>query len=185
MAKITAARIGFDLDKIFINHPPFVPYSFIEYFYKKQNNTLSYRIPGKIEQNLRIFTHGTHLRPPIQKNIEALRLIAKKKGSVLYLISGRFSFLKKKTHEWDKKHAIFKYFTKTFLNSRNEQPHLFKARIIKQEKIEKYIDDDLDLLLYLNRKNPNVEFFWITGSKTVPKLPRGIKRLKDLSELFS
>lgn len=172
-------KIGFDLDGIFINGPPFVPRFLIEKLYKGGANGIIYRIPGKFEQKLRVLSHTPVFRPAIKNNLSSF----KQAGLTnIYLISSRFSFLKQRTNEWNRKNDLFKYFKKSYFNERDEQPHEFKNNVIKKERIEKYIDDDLDLLLYLSRKNPGVEFYWV--GPHVMKLPKNITKIRDLEEFF-
>ncbi len=174
-------NIGFDLDGIFVDHPPLVPKSIIEWLYKKKGNGLSYRFPGKLEQKIRILSHIPILRPPIRNNLKSLR---KADMNNLFLVSSRFSFLKEMTFEWDKKNNIFSYFKKVYFNDEDKQPHLFKDEIIKREKITEFVDDDLDLLFYLARQNPNVCFFWLSTTRAKIPLPPNIKSIRSLEDFF-
>ncbi|OGH17352.1 MAG: hypothetical protein A3C30_04080 [Candidatus Levybacteria bacterium RIFCSPHIGHO2_02_FULL_40_18] len=192
-------KIGFDLDGVFISGPPFIPKFLIEWLYKQRRNSLLYRFPGKLEQKIRVLSHIPIFRPAIKNN---LLFFKKTRLSNMYLISSRFSFLKQRTADWDKKNNLFGYFKKCYFNEKDEQPHKFKDSIIKKEKIKKYIDDDLDLLLFLSKENPNIEFYWVgpsTGSGEVRgkpaasgtrqrwtrNLPNNIKQIKDLAEFFT
>lgn len=178
-------NVAFDLDGIFVSLPPFVPIAIINLFYKKRDNGLSYRLPGKIERQIRIFSHAPIFRPPIKDNIVTLAKIFNEDKFLIYLISSRFSFLRNRTEEWNRNHKISEYFEKMYFNFDDEQPHLFKNKIIKKEKINIFIDDDLDLLLYLAAKNPNVNFYWLSGSSTRKNLPRNITHIKTLSEFLN
>lgn len=177
-------KIGFDFDKVFVNYPPFVPTSVIDFFYKKKNHNLVYRFPGFIEQKIRIVSHHHFFRPPIRENIDSLSEIARKGKFELFLVSGRFGFLKDKTKHWLKKHDIEKYFKEMHFNFQNEQPHLFKHNIINKLNIKQFIDDDLDLLLHLASKNPHISFFWINGKNRSIKIPfpKNIIPIKNLEE---
>lgn len=177
-------KIAFDFDRVFVNYPPFIPSTLIEYLYKRRNHKLSYRIPGKIEQQIRILSHISFFRPPIKDNILTLVKIFNEDEFLIYLISSRFSFLRKRTEEWNRNHKISKYFEKMYFNFDDEQPHLFKDKIIKKEKINIFIDDDLDLLFYLAGQNPNVNFYWLSKSSTRKKLSRNITHIKTLGEFF-
>lgn len=181
MAKKT--KLGFDLDGIFIGPPLFVPKSIIEYIYKKSNKNLSYRIPGELESKIRVASHYHLLRPAIKKNIMSLVKISELPEISIFLVSSRFSFLKARTETWIKIQSMGKFFTKMYFNYENEQPHQFKDRIIKKEKIDKFVDDDLDLLMYLSKKNPDVQFYWVGWNKPPPILPENITRVKNLEEL--
>ncbi|OGH12974.1 MAG: hypothetical protein A2776_03000 [Candidatus Levybacteria bacterium RIFCSPHIGHO2_01_FULL_40_10] len=183
--KTVVNRIAFDFDGVFVDHPPFIPKGVIESLYKKKQDHLSYRMPGKLEQKIREISHSPFLRLPINDHLEALKKISAGGGKVLYLISSRFSFLKQKTDEWDKRNKISQYFKKVYFNFGDEQPHLYKERILRSEKIDKFIDDDLDLLLYLAGRNPKVKFYWLTRDVKQKNLPQNIYKIKTLEELIT
>jgi hypothetical protein len=103
-------KIGFDLDKVFINTPPLVPGIVIDKLYKqKANGTLLYRIPTKFEQEFRKLTHLPAFRPSIKENIEALKEYSNKNNQ-LYLISSRFSFLEETTEKLVKRHSFTTFY---------------------------------------------------------------------------
>lgn len=165
-------RIGFDFDKIFINTPPLIPVSVIDYFFRhgltfsyRDERALTYRIPGSVESKIRIASHLPFLRPPIKKNISVLHRLHQEKKHNLILVSSRFAFLKKMTFSLIKKYGLSTYFEKMYFNFQNEQPHIFKERVLREERIRVYVDDDIDLIEYLSKKLPNVSFFWITENR--------------------
>ena len=124
-------NIGFDLDKIFIDYPPFVPSEFINRLYKqKSNGVLLYRIPPKLEQIIRTLSHHPFLRPPIVENIEYIKKLTKNKKDKYYLISSRFSFLRERTEEITKKYKFNKIFDDMFFNFEDQQPHTFKDEVL-------------------------------------------------------
>lgn len=176
-------RVGFDLDGIFIDSPPIVPKKIVEFLYKKSNKTLYYRIPGGFEKKIRILSHHPLLRPPIRDNINALSDIDHR-GALTILISSRFSFLKRRTDQLMRRYELETLFKKIHFNSQDEQPHIFKDRIIKQEKIGKFVDDDLDLLLYLAQRNPRVDFFLLSGAARKEELPKNLRVIKTLRDLI-
>lgn len=177
-------NIGFDLDKVFIDYPPFIPDGLIDRLYKKKSNgELSYRIPSKAEQVIRLISHYSILRPPIKENIEIIKKLHRKNTDKYYLISSRFNFLKNKTEALIKKHQLDKLFDGLFFNFRDEQPHFFKKAIIKKLKICLYVDDDLQLLQYLSVKNPKVKFFWL-NNKESRRLENNLFAIRNLSEML-
>lgn len=185
--------IGFDFDKVFIDYPPFIPYSIVDFLYKGssvfiKNKTggiaLHYRFPGFFEQKIRILSHYSLFRPAIQKNIDVLRKISSKKSGKTYLVSSRFSFLKKRTDAILQKYNLNSYFDGIYFNYENQQPHLFKEETIRKLKIDTYIDDDLDLSLYLSKKFPKLKIYWVTdGRNKEVELPENISAIKNLEEL--
>jgi len=158
-------NVGFDLDKIFINTPPFVPGKIIEWFYKgKPDGLLKYRIPSRAEQIIRLFSHHPLFRPVITRNINYVKNLASTSTNKYYLISGRFGFLKNSTEALIKRHGFNEIFDAMFFNFENKQPHLFKHEVITKLKIDRYVDDDLSLLKFLNKKNKKTRFFWLNNN---------------------
>jgi hypothetical protein len=176
-------NIGFDLDKVFIDYPPFIPSWIIDRIYKeKENGVLLYRIPGKIEQKIRQISHSPLLRHPIKKNLQALHAIAGTKKYNMFLISSRFGFLKKQTAYIIKQYKLDTIFKQLHFNFNNEQPHIFKNRIIKNLHIDRYIDDDLSLLKFLAIENKKTLFFWLNNTleKKISENLFAVKKIESL-----
>lgn len=151
-------KIAFDLDGVIVDKLPLVPKKFIEILFRGfKKNGLHYRFPrSKFEQRIRKISHFYLLRPPIKKNIECIRQLAKDGKYELYIISGRYSFLEKETERWLEKRRIKNLFKGIFMNLADEQPHLFKERVLKQLKPGVFVDDDGSLADYL-AKSINLE----------------------------
>ena len=107
-------NIGFDLDRILIDTPPFIPSEIIDKFYKeKVDHKLWYKVPVKIsglEKTIRIVSHSPFLRRPIMKNINFLRSISSGNKDKYFIVSGRFNFLKKRTDDIIKRYNFNKIF---------------------------------------------------------------------------
>lgn len=177
-------KIGFDLDKIFVDYPPLIPDSLIDRLYKKKaNGVLLYRIPSRPEQLLRQFSHYHIFRPPIRSNIKFLRSIPKDKHQ-LYLISSRFGFLEKQTLSLLHKLGLDQVFDRMYFNFENKQPHEFKNEVLKKLNLDLYVDDDLPLLQYITKNNKHTKFFWLHPEKTRISLPKGITHIQSLSEIL-
>ena len=179
-------RIGFDLDRIFINTPPFVPNSLISKFYKKRDNgILLYRIPSRPEQLLRKAAHTTPFRPPMKANLAFLRALAKEKKHHLYLISSRFKFLEPETNYIVKKYGLDHIFEKLYFNYDNKQPHEFKNEILQKLHLDIFVDDDLSLVRYVAKNNPGTTFFWFDEQAKPAKLGSNIRAVAHLEEIIS
>jgi len=179
-------KIGFDLDKIFINTPPFLPMYVITKFYKaRDNGILLYRFPAKPEQLLRKASHHPLLRPPIKQNLALLRDLAKDKNNHMYLISSRFKFLEPETEILVKKYGLDKIFDKLYFNYENKQPHKFKNEILQELKLDVFVDDDLSLIKYVAKENPKTQFFWLDERAKFAKLSDNITSIMNLKQMFS
>lgn len=184
--------VGFDFDKVFIDFPPFIPYFLIDFLYKgravfrksTKNFTPHYRIPGELEQQIRIASHHPLFRRQITKNVNVLKSLSTDKKIKKYLVSSRFGFLKKRTDAVLTHYQLKKYFDGIYFNYKNEQPHIFKENAIKKLKIDTYIDDDIQLSVFLAQRNPKLTIYWISdGRKTDIKLPKNVIQINDLDGL--
>lgn len=163
-------KIGFDLDKVLINYPPLIPGKLIDWLYKHDpqeilslespNKELSYHIPkSRLEIFLRKLSHLQFLRSPIQQNVTFLKNLNQSSHQI-YLISSRYKFLEEITYKLLKKYDLFSPFKKIYLNLENQQPHIYKEKIIKELGLNIYIDDDLDLLQHVQKTCPQTAFYW-------------------------
>lgn len=176
-------NIGFDLDKVFIHYPPFIPDKLINRLYlKKANGTLVYRIPSKPEQLLRKLSHLHFFRPAIQENINAVMDFPKKQNKY-FLISSRYKFLETMTADILKRYKIDHLFDGMFFNFADKQPHIFKEEVIKKLHIDRYIDDDLHLLTYVAKNNAKTRFFWLNNTLTKP-LAKNLYAVTHISEIM-
>jgi len=183
--------IGFDLDKIFINTPPLIPNSIIQRLYgQKINGKLVYRIPSQPEQVFRKMTHHPLFRPPIKSNLNFLKSISKENNK-LYLISSRYGFLKKETNQVITHYGLDKIFDGLYFNFSNEQPHVFKNKLLKELHLDIYVDDDLSLLQYVAKDNPKTKFFWLETDEYAHALKQhknlhpNVVPIRQLAHIFS
>ncbi len=178
-------NIGFDLDGIFVSLPPILPAWVIERLYREKNQKkLHYRIPGEMEKRIRIFSHASIFRPPLKKNILFAKSLSRSKKYTFFLISSRFGFLKEQTEKIVKNYGIESIFDKIYFNYDNEQPHIFKNKVIKEMKISLFVDDDIYLLRFLAKENPQTKFFWLNKTQQ-GKLTENLSAITDISSIMS
>lgn len=177
-------NIGFDLDKVFIDFPPFIPPQLFNKFYKKKDNgVLLYRIPSYPEQLFRKTLHVPLLRPPLKNNLAFLRSIPKKDNK-LYLISSRFKFLEPETNQLIKKYQLDKIFDGLYFNYENKQPHLFKSEVIAGLNLDLYVDDDLSLINYVAKHNKKTKFYWLNYRHEDKPHEKNVFSISQLPDIF-
>lgn len=159
----TKMRVGFDFDGVIMYNPARAirrPLSFIkniclphkksEFFFPTRKisriiNTLFHKSSFKVASGydkIVDMVHDGHIEP--------------------YIITARWSFLKKdflRIIHGLNAHSLFRGY---FLNEKNEQPHLFKERMIKDLNLDVFIEDNLDIVDYL-RQHTKAEILWITN----------------------
>jgi len=147
-------RIAFDLDGVIVNKPPIIPKSIIECLFRgSKKKTLHYKIPkSAIEIIIRKLSHLFFLRPPLTKNIEFIKKLKNTEKYEIYIVSGRYSFLKNETKKWLENTKNDRLFEKVFTNENDEQPHVFKEKILGLIKPHIFVDDDDVIIEYLQKK---------------------------------
>jgi hypothetical protein len=176
-------NIGFDLDNIFINNPPFIPNFVISKLYRKRTNgILEYRIPSQKEQLIRILSHYPLFRPAIKKNLQFLYRLPKENHK-LFLISSRYGFLKSMTNKIVNKYKLDMVFDKLYFNTQNKQPHIFKSEIVSKLKLDVFVDDDLHLLKYISGKNNHTMLYWL-NKKLDNNISNNIKAITNLTDIL-
>ncbi len=155
-------KIGFDLDGVLLYNPTriFRPiiYFLKKYFLKRDVNKFYYP-KTKIEQLIWLFLHKTSLFP--QPGIDDIKKLIRAKKIKAYIISARYEFLEMDFYRWIKKIDKEKLFSGYFYNTNNEQPHLFKKKMIKKLKLDIFVEDNWDIVKKLKIKNQKLKVFWI------------------------
>lgn len=176
-------RVGFDLDGVVAKHSLggfWVRIRRLKEEILKKLHTDAYYYP-KTTLERGVWKIINWLRIPDVEGINLARGL-KKKGWKFYLITGRFNFNYPLTVKWLKRHNLYDFFEKVYVNVGDVDPTVFKKEKIKQEKIDFFIDDDLEVLNNLNGEC--LKLLWV-----VPKHRNGsengyhnINTCKDLHE---
>jgi len=188
MKKKKILRVGFDLDGVILYNParilrPLIAFAKNIFFDHKKPLTFYY--PNtKIEKIFwRIFHLSSILPSP---GLNEIKKLVKEKKIKAYLITARYSFLKKDLDFWIKKLKLKKFFSGIYHNKNDEQPHLFKEKMIKKLKLDIFIEDNWDIVDYLNKKlNKQTKIFWIYNlldkkidyKNKFPNLKKAIKKI--------
>jgi hypothetical protein len=155
-------RVGFDLDGVILYNParsirPFV-FLFKRIFLK--NRLKKFWVPrGKWEKLFWRLAHKSSIF--LAPGFDEIEKLVKEKKIEAYLVTGRFSFLKDDFEGWLKKMKAKEYFSGCYYNENDEQPHLFKQRLVKKLKLDYYIEDNWNIVDFLNSNNSSTKIFWI------------------------
>lgn len=156
-------RIGFDFDGVIMYNPARAirrPMSFFKKHFLPARKSHFLYPKGRIAQWINHLLHKSSFKPS-QGYKDVVEL--SKNGSITpFIITARWSFLKKDFHTWiDSLHAS-RYFQGYFINENNDQPHIFKEKMIKSLKLDVFIEDNLDIVDYLREKT-DAEILWISN----------------------
>ncbi len=82
-----------------------------------------------------------------------------------YIVSARYESLRSDFDSWMKKIDPNHCFAGYFYNNKNEQPHLFKEKMIKKLDLDIFIEDNWDIVAHLGDKlkvkSEKFKIFWI------------------------
>lgn len=179
-------RVGFDLDGVVLYNPARIvrrPVTFFKllFFPKRKRGFL---IPTKPAEKLllRVFHWSSFMVAPGFEMIKKL----KDEGLIEpYIITARFSFLRGDFEKWVKKLDIPVHFKGHFMNDKDEQPHEFKERMVKELKLDMFVEDNLDIVEHLN-KTTKARVLWVynlfdTWVHYPHKFPTLQKAVEDIS----
>jgi hypothetical protein len=183
-------KVGFDLDGVLLYNPARI-FRPIIYFLKKnilKRKTNQFYYPkNKLEQFIWLFLHKSSLFPT--KGINEIKQLIKQKKIKVYVISARYESLKEDFLFWKKKIDLENLFSSWYYNEKNNQPHLYKEKMIKKLNLDIFVEDNWDIVNYLKSQMSNlkskkkVKIFWIYNL-----LDRKIKyqyKFKSLKEVIS
>lgn len=158
--KIKEIRVGLDLDGVVAKHSLgglWVKVRMIKEAVLKSSHSKKYFFPKtKLEQLAWVIINW--YRVPDKKGINLLKSLGQKNFR-FYLISSRLKFNYPSTIKWLKRYELFDLFEKIFLNTKDENPICFKVEKVESEKIDFFVDDDLEVLIALCQTK--AKLFWV------------------------
>lgn len=154
-------RIGLDFDGV-VAYNPFRVVRAPWAFFKRHIlgvKKLTFFYPKNSWQRLMwIIVHESSVFPA--DGVELLRELVKSKKIEVFLITGRFKFLNEDLHQWLGKYHLESLFKNIYVNVGNEQPHLFKEKMLKKLKLVIFVEDNLDIVEYLDGRT-STKIYWI------------------------
>jgi uncharacterized HAD superfamily protein len=147
-------RVGFDLDGVLLYNPARIVRPIISLMKKKKvlidRDELEFYVPkpGLGQFFWELFHKSSMCLAPGFKQIEQLK---NQQLIEPYLITGRFAHLKKDYLKWKRKMKADQLFAACYMNNHDEQPHLFKERMIKELNLDFFIEDNWDIVQHLNQ----------------------------------
>ncbi len=159
-------RVGFDLDGVLLYNPARIIrpiMSFIKRYVLKRDLNKFYYPKNKIEKLIWWFLHKSSLWP--SSGIKELIMLVKQKKINAYVVSARYELLEKDFTRWISVIDPDKVFSGYFYNNKNDQPQLFKEKMIKKLNLNIFVEDNWDIVKHINQKlnikNKKVKVLWI------------------------
>lgn len=159
-------KVGFDLDGVLLYNPARIArptISFIKRLFIRTKK-LSFYLPTTYweKQLWRLFHNSSIFIAP---GLDEIRLMIKQKKIKAYIITARYSYLKNDLEKWLEKMKIKQSFSGIYYNKNDEQPHLFKEKMINKLNIDVFVEDNWDIVKHINQrskiKDQKVRVLWI------------------------
>ena len=154
-------RIGFDFDGVVAYNPLRVvrgPITYIKRHILKKKKT-EFHIPtSSLMKFIFWFPHQCSFFPG-----RGTRLLTKlvREGKIeAYIVSGRYGYLDAQIPAWLKQRGLSRTFPAIYANEQNEQPHLFKERMLEKLHLDYFIEDNFDIVEYLSKRT-KTKIYWI------------------------
>jgi hypothetical protein len=165
-------KVGFDLDGVLLYNPARIVRPLISTLKKKQvcihRQELEFYVPQKRWEEImwELFHKSSIFLAPGFKLIGRL-----KQQNIItpYLITGRFGHLQADFQKWKAKMGADELFVQAVMNKDDQQPHLFKQRMINQFELDVFIEDNWDIVHYLDQtfnggnKQKQKSIYWISN----------------------
>lgn len=180
-------RVGFDLDGVILYNPARIVRPITKFIKKQvlhQKNVTAFYIPKtKLERAIwHIFHYSSIFVAP---GFDQIRKLTKAGVIEPYLVTARYSFLERDLRVWLQRLQIDSFFKGVYFNELDEQPHLYKERVIKNLKLDFFVEDNYDIVRHLEHSIPT-KIIWIynifdkqlTSKVKVPNLSQAVSYIK-------
>lgn len=154
-------KVGFDFDGVILYNPARIARPLVTFFKKKilKKKTTRFYVPkSKFARAIFQIFHWSSIFPA--NGIAQIKQMVKNGEIEAYLITARYDFLEPDLRHWIKKLDLEPYFKAVYLNSKNEQPHLYKERLINELGLDIFVEDNYDIVTHLNKKTKS-KIFWV------------------------
>lgn len=162
MAKKKTVKVGVDLDGVVARHSLGGFWVWArrvkEKILKKMHSSTYYYPSTPFERQAWKVIDG--MRKPFIDKDSLFNSLSKRNDIRFYLVTSRFKFLEKLTQDWLEKHGLDSHFYRVCINVNDLDPFIFKEKVVKDHNLDFFIDDDLDCINYLKKKN-NVKLYWV------------------------
>lgn len=153
--------VGFDFDGVIAYNPARLarfPIAFIKQHVFGLKKVSFYVPRTKLEKALWSLAHESSVVPG--RGATLLRQLIREKKIEAHLVTGRYGFLEDNLTRFLTRWDLLDCFTTITVNTKEEQPHEFKARVIRQKKFAYFVEDNLDIVRYLTKKT-DTHIYWI------------------------
>ena len=154
-------RVGFDLDGVILYNParimrPLI--SIVKRLLLHKTKLKFYYPHSPFEKWAWKQFHRSSIF--IAPGMNELKMLVKEKKIIAYLVTSRFSFFGTGLMRWINKNNLDTVFENVYFNKNDEQPHMYKEKMIKKLDLDFFIEDNFDIVRFVNNKS-KTKILWI------------------------
>lgn len=186
-------RVGFDLDGVILYNPARIVRPIVKFIKKRilrQTDVTTFYIPKtRLERALwHIFHYSSIIVAP---GFDQIRELTEAGIIEPYLVTARYSFLEKDLRSWLKRLQVDTFFQGVYFNELDEQPHLYKERIITALQLDYFVEDNYDIVKHLEQ-SAQTKIIWIynifdrklSTTIQVPNLSQAVSHIKPRKNIL-
>ncbi len=158
-------KIGFDMDGVILYNPSRIFRSLISRSKKAhlfpRKELEFYHPTSNLEKFLWLMVHKSSFK--LADGFGDLEKLALTGDLELYVVSARFACLQSDTKKWQKIINRKNIFKEIYFNDHDEQPHMFKKRMIEKLQLDYFVEDNWDVASYLAKNQKKVQVWWLSN----------------------
>lgn len=158
-------KIGFDMDGVILYNPSRIFRSLISRSKKAhlfpRKELEFYHPSSNLEKFLWLMVHKSSFK--LADGFKDLEELALNGNFELYVVSARFACLQSDTKKWQRIINRKNIFKEIYFNDHDEQPHMFKKRMIEKLKLDYFVEDNWDVASYLAKNQKKVQVWWLSN----------------------
>jgi len=153
MKKHSVTRIGLDFDGVVAYNPLRIVRGPITFIKRKifHSKTTTFYVPKSSYMKFLFWIPHQFSYVP-GNGMEYLKELVGRGNVEMYIISGRYGYLDDELFLWIEKHGYKSIFTDIIVNRNDEQPHIFKERMLRELKIDYFVEDNFDIVEHLQSR---------------------------------
>jgi len=155
-------QVGIDFDGVLAYNPFRVGRAPVTYVKKKifgEKKTTFYIPQTPVEKFIWTILHESSIFPAI--GVDLLKQRVESGEIEAHLVTARYSFLQKNLYKWLHRHDLERIFSSITINHRDEQPHMYKTRVIGERNFDYFIEDNWDIVAHAAKKVTHTKVLWI------------------------
>ena len=158
---LSPIRIGFDFDGVVAYNPLRIvrgPITYVKRRILKKKKTEFYIPTSWFMKFIFWLPHQWSFFPG--RGIYTVKQLVNEGKVEACIVSGRYGYLDGQIPQWLKRRGLETTFPAVYANKNNEQPHVYKERMIKTLQLDYFIEDNFDIVSYLHTRT-KTKIYWI------------------------